>query len=149
MFKRILVCTDGSPLSAKAETVAIDLAASLGASLTGFHAVEDYPYDDNWAEYAVANSLISIAEWRADRITRAKRILRLLKEKAGKSGVTCDTRYVSNADPHAAILDAARKKRCDLIVMASHGRRGMDRWLLGSVANKVLTHGGLPVLIVR
>lgn len=148
-IKRILVCTDGSAPSEKAVGLAINLAQSLAAALTVFHATEDYPYSDNLAQYAVANGLVTPPMWAAHEHRRAKRILDLAVARAKKAGVECRGRQLADVDPHRAILEAARKTRCQLIVMASHGRHGMEKLLLGSETTKVLAHSKIPVLICR
>ena len=145
MYKHILVATDGSELSDKAVDAAVGLAGNLGAKLTGFHATQDYPimpFPD------VAGSLTP-ATWKADQGKRARRILEKVEAKAKKAGVACDTGFSLAVHPYEAIIQAAKKARCDLIVMASHGRRGIKGIVLGSETNKVLTHSKLPVLVVR
>lgn len=145
MYKHILVATDGSELSDKAVDAAIGLARDLGARLTAFHATQDYPimpFPD------VAGSLTP-AMWKADQGKRARRILEKVEAKAKKAGVACDTGFSLAVHPYEAIIQAAKKARCDLIVMASHGRRGIKGIVLGSETNKVLTHSKLPVLVYR
>ena len=145
MYKHILVATDGSELSDKAVDAAVGLAGNLGAKLTGFHATQDYPimpFPD------VAGSLTP-AMWKTDQGKRARRILEKVEAKAKKAGVACDTGFSLAVHPYEAIIQAAKKARCDLIVMASHGRRGIKGIVLGSETNKVLTHSKLPVLVVR
>ena len=148
MFKHILVATDGSKLSGKAVDVAIGLASNLGARLTGFHATEDYPIMP-FPEYPVAAGSLTPAVWKAGEEKRARRMLEKVEAKAKKAGVACDTRFSLALHPYEAIIQAAKTAHCDLIVMASHGRRGIQGIVLGSEANKVLTHGKLPVLVVR
>lgn len=148
MFKHILVATDGSKLSDKAVDAAIGLARDLGARLTGFHATEDYPIMP-FPEYPVAAGSLTPATWKADEDKRARRMLDKVEAKAKKAGVACNTGFSLAMHPYEAILQAAKKAHCDLIVMASHGRRGIQGIVLGSETNKVLTHGKLPVLVVR
>jgi nucleotide-binding universal stress UspA family protein len=148
MFKHIFVATDGSKLSDKAVDVAIGLARDSGARLTGFHATEDYPIMP-FPEYAMFAESLTPAIWKADEDKRARRMLEKVEVKAKKAGVACDTSFSLALHPYEAILQAAKKARCDLIVMASHGRRGIQGVVLGSETNKVLTHSKLPVLVVR
>lgn len=146
--RHILVATDGSRLSDKAVDAAIALASALGARLTGFHATQDFPLLP-FPEYAVTAAEVTSATWKADEEQRARRLLGKVEAKASKAGVACKTRFGMAAHPYEAILQAAKKARCDLIVMASHGRRGIKGIVLGSETNKVLTHGKLPVLVYR
>jgi len=148
MFKHIMVCTDGSKLSDRAVDAAIALAKELGARLTGFHATDAYPINA-FSEYAVVAGSITPQMWAADQKKHAERILNKIEAKAKKAGVDCDTRFNTDLDPHTAIIAAAKKNRCDLIVMASHGRRGIQGLVLGSETNKVLTHSKIPVLVYR
>lgn len=148
MFKHILVCTDGSKLSDKAVDAAIGLARDFGAKLTGFHATDDYP-NTPFLEYAMVAESLTPATWKADQEKRAQHILEKIEGKAKKAGIACDTRFSSALHPYEAIIQAAKKAHCDLIVMASHGRRGIQGIVLGSETHKVLTHSKLPVLVYR
>lgn len=148
MFKHIMVCTDGSRLSDKAVDAGIALAKDLGARVTGFHVTDDYPVNA-FSEYAMVAGSITPQMWAADQKKRAQRILGKLEAKAKKAGVECATRSDMGFDPHSAIIAAAKKNRCDLIVMASHGRRGIKGVVLGSETHKVLTHSKVPVLVYR
>ena len=148
MFKHILVATDGSRLSDKAVETAIRLARDEGAKLTAFHATEDYPIAP-FPEYAIAYGSIGEDEWKAGQAKRARRILDKAAARANKAGIDCDTAFKLALHPYEAIIKEARKRACDLIVMASHGRRGIQGLVLGSETNKVLTHSKLPVLVCR
>jgi nucleotide-binding universal stress UspA family protein len=148
MLRHILVCTDGTKLSDKAVDGAIGLAKDLGARLTGFHVTEDYPITP-FLEYAIVAESLTPAKWKADQEKRARHILEKIEGKAKKAGIACDTSFSSALRPYEAIIQAAKKARCDLIVMASHGRRGIQGIVLGSETNKVLTHSKLPVLVYR
>jgi nucleotide-binding universal stress UspA family protein len=147
MYRNILVATDGSRLSAKAITHAIALARALGAKLTGFYASPDYPlpaYADG-----VMYEPVSPQEYAAMCKKEADRILSAVGAKAKAAGIRFTAvQAIANA-PWEAILAAARKEKCDAIVMASHGRRGVSALLLGSETQKVLTHSKLPVIVVR
>jgi nucleotide-binding universal stress UspA family protein len=147
MYRNILVATDGSELSAKAITHAIALARALGAKLTGFYASPDYPlpaYADG-----VMYQAVSPREYAATCKKLADRILSAVGAKAKAAGIRFSAVHAISAAPWEAILAAARKEKCDAIVMASHGRRGVSALLLGSETQKVLTHSKLPVIVVR
>ncbi|MEO5764775.1 MAG: universal stress protein [Casimicrobiaceae bacterium] len=147
MFKHILVATDGSKLSGKAVKQAIALAQSLSAKLTAFYASPDYPmpaFTDG-----VVYDPISRRDYAALTQKEADRILNPVKAKAEAAGVKCATMHAIAPVPWEAILAAAKKSRCNAIVMASHGRRGLTAMLLGSETQKVLTHSKVPVLVVK
>jgi len=147
MYKNLLVATDGSKISDKAVAHAISLAQAVGASLTAFYAAPDYPmpaYADG-----VVYEPVSRREYSKLAAEDAQKILDVVATKATAAGVECKTAYAIAAAPWEAILAAARKHKCDAIVMASHGRRGLSAVLLGSETQKVLTHSKLPVIVVR
>ena len=147
MYRNILVSTDGSRLSAKAVTHAIALARSLGAKLTAFYASPDYPlpaYADG-----VMYAPVGRDEYAETCKKEADRILSAVGAKAKAAGVRFASVQSIAAAPWEAILAAAKKQKCDAIVMASHGRRGVSALLLGSETQKVLTHSKLPVIVVR
>ncbi len=147
MYKHLLVATDGSKLSEKALTHAIALARAVGANLTAFYAAPDYPmpaYADG-----VVYEPVTRKEYARLAIDDALKVLDVATTKAKAAGVDCKTAYTIAAAPWEAILAAAKKHKCDGIVMASHGRRGVSALLLGSETQKVLTHSKLPVTVVR
>jgi nucleotide-binding universal stress UspA family protein len=147
MYKHILVATDGSKLSQKAVTHAIALAQALGAKMTAFYASPDYPlpaYADG-----VVYEPVSKKEYAALATQEAEKILSAIAEKAQAGGLECATMHTIAPAPWEAILNAAKKAKADVIVMASHGRRGVSALLLGSETQKVLTHSKLPVIVVR
>jgi nucleotide-binding universal stress UspA family protein len=145
MYKHILIPTDGSELSQNAIAHGAALAKSINAKVTiltvstPFHtfAVEPEMVTDTPEQYAkhMAN--------------RAAKYLNSAKEAVVAAGVNCDTVHVEHDHPYQAIIDTAAREPCDLIVMASHGRRGVSAIMLGSETVKVLTHGAVPVLVVR
>ncbi|HEX8010585.1 MAG TPA: universal stress protein [Casimicrobiaceae bacterium] len=147
LYRNILVATDGSKLSLKAAIHAIALAKSLGARLTGFHASPDFPLPV-YAE-GVVYEPISRKEYAAQCRKEADKILGTIAAKAKAARVPFQGTSVISSSPWEAILAAARKQKCDAIVMASHGRRGVAALVLGSETQKVLTHSKLPVLVVR
>ena len=147
MYKNLLVATDGSKLSGKAVAHALGLAQAIGAKVTAFYAAPDYPmpaYADG-----VVYEPVSRKEYSKLAAQDAEKILNDVAAKAKAANVECKTAYSIAAAPWEAILDAAKKNKCDAIVMASHGRRGISAVLLGSETQKVLTHSKLPVLVVR
>jgi nucleotide-binding universal stress UspA family protein len=147
MYKNLLLATDGSKLSGKAVAHGIGLAKAVGAKVTAFYAAPDYPmpaYADG-----VVYEPVSRKEYAKLAAQDADKILKDVAEEAGAAGVECKTAYAIAAAPWEAILDAAKKNKCDAIVMASHGRRGITAVLLGSETQKVLTHTKLPVIVVR
>ena len=143
----LLVATDGSKLSGKAVVTAITLAQALGAKVTAFYAAPDYPmpaYADG-----VVYEPVSRKEYAKLAAQDSEKILDAVAAKAAEAGIECKTTFSIAAAPWEAILDAAKKNKCDAIVMASHGRRGLSAVLLGSETQKVLTHTKLPVMVVR
>ena len=147
MYKNLLLATGGSKLSGKALAHALALAKPLGAKITAFYAAPDYPmpaYADG-----VVYEPVSRKEYAKLAAQDADKILQDVAAKAGAAGVDCKTTYTIAAAPWEAILDAAKKNKCDAIVMASHGRKGISAILLGSETQKVLTHSKLPVIVVR
>ena len=147
MYTHILVATDGSKLSAKAVAHAIGLAQVLGAHLTAFFASPDYPlpvYADG-----VVYEPFSRREYAAKCKKDAAKIFETVGVKAKAAGIAFESAHAISASPWEAILAAAKKYKCDAIVMASHGRRGVSALLLGSETQKVLTHSKVPVIVVR
>jgi nucleotide-binding universal stress UspA family protein len=147
MYSNLLVPTDGSPLSDKAVAQAIALAQALKAKITAFHASADYPMPV-YAE-GVSIQMMSKREYVKQAKADAQKILAKVATKAAAAGVDCDTVNAIAAAPWEGILACAKKARCDAIVMASHGHKGLTALLLGSETTKVLTHSKLPVLVVR
>ena len=146
MYKHLLVATDGSKLSAKAATHAIALAQAIGAKLTAFYASPDYPtpaYTD------IGYMPMSRKEYAELCKKKADKILNWVSLKAKAAGVEFNSAHTIAAAPWEAILAASKKNKCDAIVMASHGRRGVSALLLGSETQKVLTHTKLPVIVVH
>lgn len=149
MYRHILVPTDGSTLSLKAAKAAAGLAAGLGARITAVFVVE--PFEPHWAGEirALAPDPISAKEYEKLGRQRGEAALEKVAAYAGKSGIACARLLLSDAQPWKAIVKAAQSKKCDLIVMSSHGRRGLEGLLLGSQTSKVLTHSKVPVLVCR
>jgi len=146
--RRILACSDGSPRARKAVAAAAKLAGLCGARLAVVFVIPPYvlPAYGEAAQY-VPGVTPQLYKQRADAL--AKKVLAPAARLALKNGVACETLAVNAAEPWSGILHAAHKRKCDLIVMASHGRRGIARALLGSETQRVLTHSRIPVLVVR
>ena len=147
MYQRILVATDGSRLSAKAEQAGIELAAGLGAEVVAFSVAPKAPRSLlNPIVVASGMDQAKLDAWWTDQArSKAEKVA----EKARKRGVTAIMASASSTNVAEAIIAHARKSRCDLIVMASHGRRGTERLLLGSETQNVLVQSRIPVLVVR
>ena len=144
MFKRILVPTDGSDITAKAVTTAIGLAKSLGAQLYAISVKEPFPYSAiSEMQPTPPQEFFDAQERIAGQ--RVQTVLELCKA----AGVTCTPYTLEALHPWEAITEHTQRMACDLVVMASHGRRGMSALLLGSETQKVLTHSKVPVLVVR
>ena len=144
MFKRILVPTDGSDITAKAVQTALALAKLHGASVFAISVKEPFPYSAISEMQPVPPQEFYDAQERI-AAGRVKAVL----DAAAAAGVACEGASVEALHPWEAILDTARQKGCDLVVMASHGRRGMAALLIGSETSRVLTHSTLPVLVVK
>ena len=150
MFKHILVPTDGSPHSARAARLAIRMARSSGARITAMHVVPPfvaaaYPLDG----IAPYPELYSPDEYKRITHARAAGMLARIERSAAAAKVRCGTAIVDAEKEWKAIIAAARSRRCDLIVMGTHGRRGPSRWWLGSVAERVVREAPMPVLVVK
>lgn len=147
MFKHLLIATDGSKLSTVAVTKGLGIARALGAKVTAFYASPDYP-SPLYAETAIYVPM-KRKEYAAACRKGADAILNPIADRAKAAGVECDTAHSITEVPWQAIIAAAKKHKCDAIVMASHGRRGMSALLLGSETQKVLTHTKLTVIVVH
>ena len=145
MYKHILVPVDGSKLSDKAVKEAAALAGGVGAKLTLLHVTPAYT-GVYYAESAVTMAQYDSATETAELARRAQKMLDRVVKLAG---MPATTRQATSDLPYEAIIKQCAKSKCDLIVMASHGRRGVAAFLLGSETQKVLTHSRVPVLVVR
>ncbi|MDR0996770.1 MAG: universal stress protein [Zoogloeaceae bacterium] len=147
MFKNILLPTDGSELSAGAARRAVEFAKEAGAKLTVFFAKPEYP-----VTYFGEGALIdpTTPEKFAELANKqAHEILEATAQMAKDAGVACEVKSAVSDVPYEAIIQAADDNGCDLIFMASHGRKGISGLLLGSETHKVLTHSKVPVLVYR
>ena len=145
MFKHLLLPIDGSELSEAALQKGVEFAKSINARITGFYVMPQF-HIFTYRTEMVDNTK---EEFAKDCRAHADRYLAVVKKAAKAAGVACDIAVATSDHPYEAIIKAAEKKGCDLIMMASHGRRGMQGLLLGSETQKVLTHSKIPVLVYR
>jgi nucleotide-binding universal stress UspA family protein len=144
MFKRILVPTDGSDITTKAVDTALSLAKASSGQLFAISVKEPFPYSAISEMQPVPPQEFYDAQ---ERIAAAR--VKAVVDASQSAGVSCGAHTVEALHPWEAILDHAKAQQCDLIVMASHGRRGVAALLLGSETQRVLIHSALPVLIVK
>jgi len=147
MYKHILIPTDGSDLSRAAAVNGVKLAKALGAKVTAFFAAPA-------ATPVVFKGILPVGyttpNEHAEIIEKAAaKYLGVIEKACAAAGVPCQSVHVTNEFAAEAIMEAAKKRKCDLIFMASHGRRGLSGVLLGSETQKVLTHSKIPVLVYR
>ena len=145
MFDNVLIPTDGTELSVKAAAYGLQLAKRLGAKATVVTATTP-------AESIMVGEVQVVRNreaYEAKASAQANAILDVVAKLAKQEGVVCETIHARDALPWHAILETAKSKSADVIVMASHGRRGVSALLLGSETQKVLTHSKLPVIVVR
>jgi nucleotide-binding universal stress UspA family protein len=145
MYKKILIPTDGSPLSALAIEKGIGLAKATGAKVVGM--TVSVPFHT----FALDPMMVSDTKetYKKDCETQAAKYLNAVTTAASAAGVACDVLHVSAEHPYKGIIDTAVEQGCDLIFMASHGRKGVAALVLGSETLKVLTHSKIPVLVCR
>ncbi len=146
MFKNILIPTDGSEQSQRAVRTGVELAKLHQARITGIHVIPDYHL---LIAYEGAFDPVTEERIEEEAKARAEGYLAFVKKVANEAGVACDTVCETSDHPYDAILKTADAKNCDLILMTSHGRKGLAAVLLGSETRKVLTHAKMPVLVVR
>jgi nucleotide-binding universal stress UspA family protein len=147
MYQRILIATDGSQLSKKAVTHGLDLARALKAQVVAFYAVPHYP--TQYFEGAVVWDADQIARFEKNWADTGQGIVDAVQEQAQKRGLEAQGALVKSDAVAESIIKAAKRHKCDLIVMASHGRKALQRMLLGSETLTVLTHSHVPVLVLR
>jgi nucleotide-binding universal stress UspA family protein len=145
MYKHILIPTDGSELSNKAVDHGIGLAKALNAKVTAVTVSEPFHI------FAIEPVMVTDTpdEYKKRVAALTGKYLKAAKDAATAAGVACDVVQVEHEHPYETIIDTARKRGCDAIVMASHGRRGVSAVVLGSETVKVLTHSNIPVVVVR
>jgi len=147
MYENLLVATDGSKLSDKAVTHAIDLAQRLGAKITVFHAAPEYP-NPIYTE-GVMIEMMSRKAYVTGAAAHSSTILSRIAKKAEAAGVPCETHHALSRSPSDAIVAAAKRYKCDAIVMGSRGHGGLKAFLIGSVTQRVLAQTKLPVIVAR
>lgn len=146
MFKNILIPTDGSEQSQRAVRTGVELARLHQARITGIHVIPDYHL---LIAYEGAFDPVTEERIEEEAKARAEGYLAFIKKTADEAGIPCDTVCETSDHPYDAILKTADAKGCDLILMTSHGRKGLAAVLLGSETRKVLTHAKVAVLVVR
>ena len=147
MLRRILVATDGSKLSAKAVNAALQLAHVFHARLVALHVYPKFP-GSPYGTFGPAEDVLKQAHEDQGR-ARAEQLFADLGKQAEAAGVEIESALIVSNEAWKEIIAVAKRKKCDLICMASHGRRGLAALVLGSETQKVLTHTTLPVLVVR
>jgi len=148
MYEHLLVPVDGGDLAQKSMEHAIGLAKMLGAAITGFMAEPPLPVlvvD----QAAVAYDVETFKEHEARCEKHARSVLEGFAERARQAGVTFDGQFMITDNVQQAIVDVAQRQKCDLIVMATHGRHGLDALIHGSLTKSVLAHSQLPLLVVH
>ena len=148
MFKHILLPTDGSKLSDRAVQRGIELAEALGARVTAVHVIPEFRMMAD-ESFVLPNSVEIQRRYEKESKARSDKMLNKIGERAAAARVKFEGVSVTGDVPYEQIINAAKRHKCDLIMMASHGRRGLSGLLLGSETSKVLTHSKIPVLVVR
>jgi nucleotide-binding universal stress UspA family protein len=148
-YKHIMLAVDGSEPSRDAEKECIAFAKSTGAKVTAIHVVSHFHL--HFQPWATPKSLHTKIEREHEEEAReiAQKMVSEIVKRAKEKGVDCDGLVVIGDHPYEEIINNAGNRKCDLIMMASHGRRGLNAVLLGSETVKVLTHSKIPVLVVR
>jgi nucleotide-binding universal stress UspA family protein len=145
MFKNILLPTDGSPTSERAILAGIALAKETGARVVGLYVMPEF----HTFTYNTEMLEDTAEQFAKDSAAHAAKFLGVIEAAANAAGVKCSTTSVTSSHPYEAIIDTAREMKCDLIAMASHGRKGLKGLLIGSETQKVLMHSQIPVLVYR
>ena len=148
MFKHLLIPTDGSELSEAAIQAGVQFAKSINAKVTGFHAMPKL-HMPVYGPDGIIEKRQDFEDFEKDSKARADRFLAVIARAAKAADVPCETALETSDQPYEAIIATAKEKGCDLILMASNGRRGVQAFLLGSETQKVLTHSKIPVLVFR
>ena len=148
MFKHLLIPTDGSELSEAAIQAGVQFAKSINAKVTGFHAMPKL-HMIVYGPDGIIEKRQHFEDLEKDWKARADRFLAVIMRAAKAADVPCETALETSDQPYEAIIATAKEKGCDLILMASNGRRGVQAFLLGSETQKVLTHSKIPVLVFR
>jgi len=146
VYKHILLPTDGSTLSEVAITNGLQFAKAIGAKVTGFYVMVERPVE-SFEDFAPVNVKAPALDEVAKQ--EAQKYLSVVTSKAREIGVPCSAFSMPHTSPHQAIIKAATDNGCDLIIMASHGRKGITGELVGSETARVITHCKIPVLVYR
>lgn len=149
MYTHILIPTDGSETAQRGVTQGLALARALGARVTVVTVTERLPSYSGVADAGFGPGPEITEAWNRNQKAAAEAVLAAVHAMSTAQGISTAVLHVPNAAPAEAIVEAARSQAADLIVMASHGRRGIGRLLLGSQAQSVITHSPVPVLVVR
>ena len=145
MFKKILIPTDGSPLSDASAKAALEFAAATGAAVVGLSVAQLYPF----MLMPEAGAMVDLSVYEDVQDTTAQKNMEKLKALAVAAKVPCEVVSTRGIHPYEEIIATATSHHCDLIWMASHGRKGLDKLLLGSETQRVLSHASIPVLVYR
>lgn len=145
MFKKILVPTDGSPVSETSAKAAIEFAATTGASIVALSVAQLYPY----MLMPEAGAMVDLSAYEEAQDQTAQSHVDRVKQLAAGARVACEPIATRGVHPYEEILATARDTQCDAIWIASHGRRGLDKLLLGSETQRVLAHATMPVIVYR
>lgn len=148
MFTHILLPTDGSKLSDHAVKEGIAFAKEINAKVSAIHVVPEFQMVADEGFVAPMSAQFK-QRFEKESRARAQQVLDKVEKMAKTAGVAYDGVVLNSDFPYQVIIDTAQKRKCDLIMMASHGRRGLSGLLLGSETAKVLTHSKIPVLVVR
>jgi len=147
MFRHILIPTDGSPIASRTVRAGIRFARETGARVTGYYAFDTLKANVNYGGYMVSEKVVAEIDKRAKHM--GERYLRAMEKLAKAARVRFDSVCTKTEYPHEGIIATARRKNCDVIFMASHGRSGLSKLIMGSVTQKVLAHSKIPVLVYR
>ena len=145
MFHKLLIPTDGSALSEKSAKAALAFASATGASVVGLSVAQLYPF----MLMPEAGAMVDLTSYEEIQDKTAQQAMQKLKSMATDAGVACEVLSTRGVHPYEEIIKSAENQGCDLIWMASHGRKGLDKLLLGSETQRVLSHARLPVLVYR
>jgi nucleotide-binding universal stress UspA family protein len=148
MFKHILLPTDGSKLSDRAVQRGIELAAAIEARVTALHVIPEFRIMAD-ESFVLPTSADLKGRYEKEAKARAAKMLDKVATRARDAGIAYEGVVLMGETPYQHIIETAKRRKCDLIMMASHGRRGLSALLLGSETSKVLTHSKVPVLVVR
>ena len=147
MYKHIMIPTDGSELSDKAIGAGVEFAREVAARVTGFTAVPEYRVPSEVE--LMSRHGVSLEQYEREARKQAEAALQKIADRARAAGIDYNADYAQSDRPYEAIIRAAQKHRCDLIFMASHGRRGISALVHGSQTQGVLTHSTIPTLVYR